>query len=113
MHRALNRGEAYHQLQRAIEAVIGGKFRGSSDNEINIWNECSRLISNCIIYFNSAILSKLLAYYERHSNTEMVVLVKTLSPVAWININLNGTYSFSVDNSMLEMDDILSILTEA
>jgi TnpA family transposase len=112
VHRALNRGEAYHQLQRAIEAINGGKFRGNSDNEINVWNECSRLISNSIIYFNSAILSKLLIHYERHNNTEMLSLIKTLSPVAWVNINLNGTYSFAIDSTILDIDEILNILTK-
>ena len=112
VHRALNRGEAYHQLQRTIEAVNGGKFRGSSDNEINIWNECARLISNSIIYFNSVILSKLLGHFERHNNQEMVALVKTLSPVAWTNVNLNGTYSFATNMGGLDIDDLLSILIE-
>ncbi|WP_156492715.1 Tn3 family transposase, partial [Oleiphilus sp. HI0080] len=33
VQRALNRGEAYHQLRRAIASVNGNRFRGSSDYE--------------------------------------------------------------------------------
>ncbi len=42
VQRALNRGEAYHQLRRAVSSVNGDQFRGSSDEEIQLWNECAR-----------------------------------------------------------------------
>ena len=112
VHRALNRGEAYHQLQRKIESIHGSKFRGGSDQEINVWNECSRFISNCIIYFNSAILSKLLKHYEDGDDSENANLIKLLSPVAWTNVNLNGSYSFSFDSYNLDIDDLLEVLTK-
>jgi TnpA family transposase len=60
VQRALNRGEAYHQLRRAISNVNGDRFRGNSDKEIQLWNECARLVANAIIYFNSKVLSRLL-----------------------------------------------------
>jgi len=61
VQRALNRGEAYHQLRRTVAAVNGNRFRGGSDSEIDLWNECARLLTNVIIYFNSLVLSRLLA----------------------------------------------------
>jgi len=112
VQRALNRGEAYHQLQRAIESVNGGKFRGSSDQEINVWAECTRLISNCIIYFNSAILSNLLNHHTKLNDIAMIELIKSVSPVAWTNVNLNGTYSFDDSSYQLVIDDLLQILTK-
>lgn len=39
---ALNRGEGYHQLLDKITIIGGGDFRGMS--EVEIWNECTRLI---------------------------------------------------------------------
>ncbi len=36
VQRALNRGEAYHQLRCAISNVNGDQFRGSSDEEIQL-----------------------------------------------------------------------------
>ena len=50
---ALNRTEAYHQLIRAIENIGRGAFRGKSDIEILIWNECTRLVANAVIYYNT------------------------------------------------------------
>nr|WP_319803073.1 Tn3 family transposase [Vibrio sp. VGrn 2] len=56
---ALNRGEAYYQLRRAIGNLNGEQLRGGSDFQIAQWNDCARLITNCIIYYNSALLSGL------------------------------------------------------
>jgi len=36
VQRSLNRGEAYHQLRRAISSTNGNRFRGSSDYEIGL-----------------------------------------------------------------------------
>ncbi len=93
VQRALNRGEAYHQLRRAVSSVNGNRFRGSADGEIELWNECARLLTNAIVYFNSLILSKLLSHYTQLGDEDKLELIKQISPVAWINVNLNGTYT--------------------
>ena len=103
VQKALNRGEAYHQLRRAVASVNGNRFRGGSDLEMEIWNECARLITNGIITFNSIIFSKLLEQFESVEAFDAVELVKQLSPVAWIHINMNGTYSFSFEGQTLEL----------
>jgi TnpA family transposase len=56
VQKALHRGEAYHRLRRAVAYVKGGKFRVQTEAEQPIWNECSRLITNAIIYSNPALL---------------------------------------------------------
>jgi len=112
VQRALNRGEAYHQLRRTVASVNGNRFRGGSDSEIDLWNECARLLTNAIIYFNSLILSRLLGHYDRQKDVKHLELVKQVSPVAWVNINLNGTYSFSFGENMLNMDEVISPLTD-
>ncbi|MFK5915700.1 MAG: Tn3 family transposase, partial [Woeseiaceae bacterium] len=96
---------------RAIASVNGNKFRGSSDYEIELWNECARLLTNAIIYFNSLILSQLLTYFEEINADEKLELTKKVSPVAWHNINLNGTYSFSFEQNMLDLAEIMKPLT--
>lgn len=112
VQRALNRGEAYHQLRRAVASVNGNRFRGSSDYEISLWNECARLLTNAIIYFNSKILSLLLTYFGRRRDEKNLALTKMVSPVAWLNINLNGTYSFNAGQNMIDMDEIVRIIAE-
>lgn len=91
---ALNRGEAYHQLQRAFDQVGGRGFRGKSDAEIDMWYECSRLMANCMIHFNSVMLSFLLERYEREGKQSMAESMAHVSPVAWVHINLSGKYLF-------------------
>lgn len=100
-----------YQLRRAVASVNGNRFRGSSDQEIDIWNECARLLTNAIIYFNSLILSNLLTFYRATGDQENLELVKKVSPVAWVNVNLNGTYSFTFEKNMINMAEVLSPLT--
>src|SRR6266545_6827075 len=52
VQRALNRGENYHQLRRAVSYANFGKLRLKTEEEQQQWNECCRLITNCIIYYN-------------------------------------------------------------
>lgn len=62
VQRSQNRIESYHQLRSTI-AQVGGKkeLTGRTDVEIEISNQCARLIANAIIFYHSAILSRLLA----------------------------------------------------
>lgn len=108
VQRALNRGEAYHQLRRAVSNVNGDQFRGNGDDEIALWNECARLVTNAIIYFNSAILSHLLLSFEHQANEEMAEIVKQASPVAWLNINLKGQYTFELSEKLASLEELMS-----
>jgi len=107
VQRALNRGEAYHQLRRAISNINGDRFRGNSDEEIQLWNECARLMANAIIYFNSNVLSRLLDSFERQGNQEKIEIVKQASPVAWYNINLKGTYNFELSDDLPNLEEMM------
>jgi TnpA family transposase/uncharacterized protein YdeI (YjbR/CyaY-like superfamily) len=107
VQRALNRGEGYHQLQRAITHPNGGRFKGSTEYEIAIESDCSRLIANAIIYYNAAMLSRLLTRLDSEGKEEAAALVKRLSPVAWRHINLFGRYEFKGDLDMPDLDEII------
>lgn len=108
VQQALNRGEAYHQLKRAITSVNGNKFRGGNDYQVSQWNDCARLISNCIIYYNSALLSAFLQIQERNGRQDVVELISRLSPVAWQHINLNGEYAFNKDRKEIDLVGLLN-----
>lgn len=107
VQQALNRGEAYHQLRRAIASVNGNQFRGGNDYEVELWNNCARLIANCIIYYNSALLSELVERYEKEGNEEVVKLLANLSPVAWGHIQLGGNYTFARQQETFSLEGIL------
>lgn len=55
VHRSQNRIESYHQLRSTI-AQVGGKkeLTGRTDIEVEISNQCARLIANAVIFYNSA-----------------------------------------------------------
>lgn len=104
-----NRLEAYHQL-RSVIAQVGGKkeLTGRTDIEIEISNQCARLIANTIIYYNSAILSHLLAKYEASGNTKALSIIKKISPAAWRHVHLNGHYTFRNAGQVIDLDAILA-----
>jgi TnpA family transposase len=109
VHRSQNRIESYHQLRSAI-AQVGGKkeLTGRTDIEIEISNQCARLIANVIIYYNSAILSRLLTKYEVTCNAKALALIKKISPTAWRHIHLNGHYTFRGNGQVVDLDSIVA-----
>ncbi|WP_435791631.1 transposase [Clostridium sp.] len=105
VQRALNRGESYHKLRRAISYANFGKLRFKTEQDQNIWGECGRLLANCIIYYNASILSNMLAYREVSGEDSDVL--KHISPVAWQHINLYGRYEFNTKSKSINMDAII------
>jgi len=112
VQKALNRGEAYHQLRRAISHENSGKFRVETEAEQNIWNECSRLVANSIIFYNTFLLSKLLEQMEGEKKIEMIEQIKKVSPIAWHHINLGGRFNLTGQREPLEIDLLLNKLGE-
>lgn len=104
---SLCRGEAYHQLRRHIAIINGRQFRGSTEMEIAVWNECARLLANAIIYYNATLLTNLMKYFEKSGQTEKYEFVQRLSPVAWVHINFLGYYSF-MGSEIIDIDSLLS-----
>ncbi|WP_425514495.1 Tn3 family transposase [Collimonas antrihumi] len=103
MQKALNRGDAYHRFRHAVAFVNGEKFRVKTEEEQHAWNECSRLIANAVIYYNTLILSRL---YERKliSGGKLAIeLMRRISPIARQHINLSGTFEFSPSTSTLDV----------
>jgi TnpA family transposase len=95
VHRSQNRIESYHQLRSAI-AQVGGKkeLTGRTDSELEISNQCGRLIADAIIYYNSAILSRLLTRWEANGNSKARAFVANLA-TTW------GTHSGHIDDGWI------------
>jgi hypothetical protein len=92
--KALCRGEAYHQLKRAVVNVGGERFKGTTENEIMIWDECARILTSCIIYYNMELLSKIMGH-EKIKDSNVYEYFKSISPVAWRHINFLGKYEIN------------------
>ena len=108
----LNRGEAYHQLRRKIAEIHGGDFRGGSDKEIAICNECGRLIANAIIFYNAYMLSALMEKKEKEGDWEAVKFIRQLSPIACQHINFKGIYAFKKDRQGINIEELINKLDE-
>jgi TnpA family transposase len=104
VQKALNRGEAYHRMRRAISYVNSGKFRVKTEAEQQIWNECARLIANAIIYYNTLLLSRVYEQKLAANDHEAVAFLKSVSPIAWRNVNLIGNFNFDMDTPPVDID---------
>jgi len=112
VQQALNRGENYHKLRRAVSYANFGQLRFKTEYEQQLWNECSRLITNCIIYYNATILSNLLEYKENNGTEKDIAWLKQVSPIAWQHINLLGRYEFSKGPKDIDMSAIIQKLSQ-
>ena len=110
VHRVLNRGENYHQLRRAISYANFGKLRFKTEYEQQIWGDCARLITNCIIYYNTAILSDVMMHGDFSSDEARVAALSLVSPVAWQHINFHGRFEFGKVPETIDMEAILQQL---
>jgi TnpA family transposase len=116
VQRALNRGENYHQLRRAVSYANFGKLRFRTEYEQQLWEECSRLITNGIIYYNyynATILSHLFTHKERLGDAANAALLTHVSPVAWQHINLCGRYEFTQGPEPINISAIVDALAQA
>ena len=112
VQKALNRGEAYHRLRRAVAYVNGGKFRVKTEAEQQIWNECSRLLTNAILYYNTALLSKVYEQKVAAGDQEAINLLRSISPCAWQHVNLFGSIEFSQRISDVDLDALAARYTD-
>jgi TnpA family transposase len=104
VQKALNRGEAYHRMRRAISYVNSGKFRVKTEAEQQIWNECSRLIANAIIHYNTLLLSQVYQQKLAADDQEAIKILRGTSPVAWRDVNLIGNFDFAARTSRVDIE---------
>ena len=112
---ALGRGKAYHQLRLYIDRVNGYHLRGSSEKERLVWNECARLLTNCLLYYNAMMLDKWLTRCKLKGEKQKCEFIKSLSPVTWTHVNFHGIYEFLATPEVIDIDRWLDKLqiTEA
>jgi TnpA family transposase len=104
VQKALNRGEAYHRFRRAIAYVNSGKFRVKTETEQQIWNECSRLIANAIIYYNAVVLSRVYEQKQANGDQAAMNILQGISLIAWQHVNLFGKFEFSPMMSQIDIE---------
>jgi TnpA family transposase len=115
---ALNRGEAYNQLNASI-TLHGKSIRGSFDVDMAIVNECTRLIANIVLYYNAHLLSELMVRKEQEGNFEAAEFIRKLSIAASQHINFSGRHEFltaandlNIFETINQLDKILESLQQ-
>ncbi|MBS3910867.1 MAG: Tn3 family transposase [Hydrogenophaga sp.] len=104
VQKALNRGEAYHRFRRAVSFINGGKFKVQTETEQQVWNDCARLIANAVIYYNTALLSKVYEQKVAAGDLDAIAFIQGMSPVAWQHVNMFGSFEFSDDERDIDLD---------
>ena len=93
-------------MRRAISYVNSGNFRVKTEAEQQIWNECSRLIANAIIYCNTLLLSRVYEQKVAAGDLEAIECLKGISPVAWRIVNLIGNFDFTTSSSPVDINTL-------
>lgn len=105
VQKALNREESYHKLCQSVSYANFGQLGFKTEQNQHIWNECIRLLTNCIIYYNASILSNLFTKFQ-DKDIERNIL-EYISPVTWQHINFYGRYEFSKSPTVVNLDAII------
>ncbi len=107
VQQALNRGESYHHLHRAVSYANFGKLRFKTEYDQHLWSECSRLLANCIIFYNASILSALLLRNQEKGDDDPAALLRHISPVAWQHLNFYGRFEFVKTPMLIDIASIV------
>lgn len=108
VHRSQNRIESYHQLRSTIAQVNGKKeLTGRTDLDVDISNQCGRLIANVVAY-NSMLLSGLLGRYLAAGNEKALDLLRRISPAAWQHLHFLGHYAFRDKRNPIDLEAVLA-----
>jgi TnpA family transposase len=110
IHTSLNQGEQLHGLKRALAALGGNQFRGSSPEEMQIWNACADLLANCIVYYNAMIMSSVKEHCHKNGENDYIKLFKSISPVSWEHISLNGFYDVAENDEFWDVNEEIESL---
>jgi len=84
-----------------------------SQHEQELWNECTRLIANAVVFYNSAILSEVLSIVKEQADTALVESLQRVTPLAWQHINFYGRYRFDSDLRLINLEEMASQLANS
>jgi Tn3 transposase DDE domain len=88
----------------------GGKLRVRTDQEQQLWSECSRLLANCLIYYNAYILWELLERAEHRQDYQRGHAIKRANPASWKRVSLYRAYSFLDIGGGVDLQELVDLL---
>ena len=70
------------------------------------------MITNCIIYYNTTLLSRLLEIKEAAGDDEQVTQLGRVSPIAWQYINFHGRFEFLDPPALIDLESVVQELAQ-
>lgn len=108
VHQSQNRVESYHILRAGIAKAGGRKaLLGRTDLEMEISNQCGRLIALAVIYYNMCIHS---CYLNKRPGKKTLKFLKKSSPVAFQHIHFTGHFTFYDSKNRIDIDKLIEDL---
>ncbi len=99
-------------MKRALTHANAGKLRYGSDEEQALWNECSWLLVNAILYYNVILLSAAVTRREQRGDTTGAKQLQAVSPVAWIHVNFYGRSTFTEEPAAVPVEGCVETLAQ-
>ncbi|MBA3468864.1 MAG: Tn3 family transposase [Herpetosiphonaceae bacterium] len=112
VQKALNRGEQYQQMKRAVSHANAGRLRYTSEDEQALWSECSRLLANALLFYNMLLLSEAIARKEAQGDAAGAAFLRAVSPIAWTYINFFGRFAFNEDTEAVPLAAFVEMMTQ-
>ncbi len=78
-------------MYRSIAILNNGELKGKNEIELEIWNQCTRLIAAIMHFYNAYILN---SFFINTTDEEEKEFLAHHSPTAWTHLNLLGYYQF-------------------
>lgn len=100
VQKALNRSEACRRFRKTVAFVNTGAFRVKTEAEQALWNECSQLIANAVIFYNTALLSRIYEQKLTAGDTAAIEILRGISPVAAPRVLFHPAWAHLVRSSV-------------
>ena len=62
------------------------------------------MIANAVIYYNTALLSKVYEQKVAAGDLDAIAFIQGMSPVAWQHVNMFGAIEFSDDEQSIDLE---------
>ena len=98
----LNKGEAAHELKRAVFFHERGEIRDRSFESQAFRASGLNLVVSAIVHWNTVYLSRAVSHLQRQGRSIPEALLKHISPLSWEHINLTGIYSWDTEHQLPE-----------
>ena len=91
-----------HCKSRGTKSLVG-----TTDLEMEISNQCGRLIALVVIYYKYVHSS---CYLNKHPSKKILKFLKKSSPVAFQHIHFTGHFTFYDSKNKIDIDKIIEDL---